>query len=141
MRYLLRSLFYSLCCRDGRESLDLISKLTGAPKEQIRCAGCLGPEEEIWRNCRKCGIRACLKEKGFRFCYECAKLDEGCEHYDRLKKRCSERREDAREALRRIQIGETETWLQEQDAKWRCPTCKNSVSWYEETCHHCGSKL
>jgi Protein of unknown function (DUF3795) len=133
---------YVYCAsRDGGEFMDYISKQTETPKEQIKCAGCLGAEEELWKNCRKCGIRACLKEKGLQFCYECAKLDEGCERYERLKKGCFERGEDARESLRRIQSGEAEAWLKEQDAKWRCPTCNKSISWYEETCHHCGKPL
>jgi hypothetical protein len=113
--------FIYCASRDGGEFLDYISKLTQAPKEQIRCAGCLGPEEEIWKNCRKLG--------------------EGCERYERLRKGCSERGEDTRESLRRIKSGETEAWLKEQDAKWRCPACKGSISWYEETCHHCASPL
>jgi hypothetical protein len=82
-----------------------------------------------------------LKEKGFQFCYECSKLGEGCEQYERVGKLCSERGEDIRESMRRIQSGEIGAWLKEQDAKWRCPTCDKSISWYEETCHHCGNPL
>ncbi len=133
--------FIHCASRDGGKFLDYISKRTETPKELIKCAGCLGAEEELWKNCKKCGIRACLKEKGLQFCYECAKLDEGCERYERLQKGCFERGEDARESLRRIQSGDAEAWLKEQDAKWRCPTCNKGISWYEETCHHCGKPL
>lgn len=133
--------FIYYASKDGGEFLDHISKQTKTPKEQIRCAGCLGPEEKVWQNCRKCGIRACLNEKGFQFCYECAELEEGCEKYERVRELCLERGEDIRESLRRIQSGEAYAWLEEQDAKWRCPTCNKRISWYEATCHHCGNLL
>jgi len=126
---------------DGGEFLDHVSKLTKTPKEQIRCGGCLGPEEELWKNCRKCETHACLKEKGLQFCYECAKMEGGCEQYERKAKGCLERGEDIRDSMRRIQSGETEAWLKEQDAKWRCSTCNKSISWYEKKCHHCGKPL
>lgn len=98
--------FIYCASRDGGEFLEYISKLTKSPKEQIKCVGCLGPDEEIWKNCRKCGIRACLKEKGFEFCYECRELDEGCGQYEKVRKMCFDRGEDIRESLRRIQSGD-----------------------------------
>ena len=132
--------FIYCASRDGGEFLDQVSKQTKAPKEQIKCGGCLGPEEELWRNCRKCEIRAYLRKKGLQFCYECAEFKD-CKRYERLRKGCSERGEDTLEALRRFQAGEAEVWLKEQDAKWRCPSCNKGISWYEENCHHCGRPL
>lgn len=133
---------YIICaCRDDGEFLDYVSKLTKTPKEQIRCGGCLGPEEELWKNCRECEARACLKEKSLQFCYECARMEGECELYEKKAKECRKRGEDIRESMRRIQSGETDIWLKEQETKWRCPTWSKSISWYEESCHHCGAPL
>jgi uncharacterized protein with PIN domain len=68
-------------------------------------------------------------------------MEGGCELYERKTKGCLERGEDIRESMRRIQSGETDAWLKEQEAKWRCPTCNKGISWYEKTCHHCGDPL
>ncbi|MDH5483023.1 MAG: DUF3795 domain-containing protein [Candidatus Bathyarchaeota archaeon] len=127
--------------KDGGEFLDSVSKELGVPKSQIRCGGCLGPEEELWQNCRKCRVRACLKEKGFDFCYECPEFEKGCDGYESLFSSCLQRGEDTKEALKHFRIGKTEEWLKEQDKKWRCTKCKGKLSWYEKTCHHCGGSI
>jgi len=126
---------------DDREFLAAIAERTGAPKNEIRCGGCLGPSEQLWRNCKKCLIYACLKEKQLNFCYECPQFEDSCSKYDKLEKFCAERGENPREALRRIKAGDAPKWLEEQDQKWRCPSCRGPISWYEKTCHHCNSSL
>jgi hypothetical protein len=133
---------YIVCAsRDGGELLEYVSRLTETPREQIRCGGCLGLEAELWKNCRECETRACLKAKGLQFCYECAKMEQDCERYARKAAGCLARGEDIRESMRRLRSGEAAAWLKEQDAKWRCPACHRSISWYEEKCHHCGNDL
>jgi len=125
--------------KDGGRLLETIAEQLGVPKDEIRCGGCLGSAENLWLNCRKCQISACLKEKGLVFCYECPQFETySCEKYEKLRKFCSERGEDVKEALRRIKAGEARKWLEEQDKKWRCPACGGSIYWTEETCHHCG---
>jgi len=127
---------------DGGGFLEYVAGWQKAPKEKVRCRGCIGPLDEMWLNCRRCTVRACLEEKGYGFCHECPAFDDGsCERSERLNRFCAERGEDPRGALTRIRAGDAEGWLREQDARWRCPSCGRPISWYEESCHHCGDKL
>ena len=128
--------------KDGGNFLDETSKKQGALKKEVRCGGCLGPVEDLWRNCRGCPVRPCLDKKGYVYCFECRDFeDDSCERYEGLSLFCGERGEDIRAAMERVRAGEAEAWLREQDEKWRCPACGGPTSWYEEACHHCGESL
>ena len=128
--------------KDGGKLLDAVAQKLEVSKEEVRCNGCLGPAEDLWRNCRVCQIRACLKDKGFEFCYECPDFeDSSCAGYERLREGCKRRGEDAREALLRIKAGDVDNWLKEQDLKWRCATCGSRVWWEQETCFQCGQPI
>jgi len=127
--------------KDGGEFLDTTANEQGVSKEEVKCEGCSGLEENLWRNCRKCSIKPCLEEKGYIACYECPGFEGSCAKYENLRTFCSKRGEDTKNALNRFKIGDAEEWLKEQDKKWRCPSCGGSISWYEEKCHHCGHTL
>ena len=43
--------------------------------------------------------------------------------------------------LRRLAEVGLETWLTEQEARYRCPTCGKPVDIYSETCRACGAEL
>ena len=128
--------------KDGGRMLDETAQRLGVPKEAIECGGCFGPVEDLWRNCRVCSIRACLKEKSFDFCYECPDFDDSsCAGYERLHEGCKRRGEDARGALLRIKAGDADNWLKEQDAKWRCANCGSRVWWEQKTCLQCDQPI
>lgn len=125
--------------KDRGKLLEIISENVRAPQEEIRCNGCLGPAEDLWRNCKSCEIRSCLQRKKLAFCYECPEFERSsCSGYESLRKSCADRGEDATGALMRIKAGDADRWLEEQDSKWRCVECGGSVYWTEKTCHHCG---
>ena len=42
------------------------------PPGNISCAGCSGPESELFHTCRDCEARRCFQSKGFRGCAECS---------------------------------------------------------------------
>lgn len=127
--------------KDGGEFLDATANEQGVSKEEIKCEGCSGPKENLWRNCKKCNTRSCLQEKGYTSCNECPGFEGSCAKYENLRKFCSNRGEDTKGALNRFKIGEAEEWLKEQDKKWRCTSCRGPISWGEEKCHHCGHTL
>jgi Protein of unknown function (DUF3795) len=128
--------------KDGGKLLDVIAQQQGVSKEEIRCNGCLGPVEDLWRNCRVCPVRVCLKNKGLEFCYECPDFeDSSCVGYERLCEGCKKRGEETREALLRIKAGDADNWRREQDAKWRCSGCGSRVWWEQETCFQCGQPI
>ena len=46
--------------------------LSEVPKH-ISCAGCLGPDDELFHTSRNCAARRCCRGKGFSTCAECPK--------------------------------------------------------------------
>lgn len=128
--------------KDGGGFLDSLSEKLEVFKDEIRCGGCTGPAENLWRGCRKCRLLPCLEEKGYRFCFECPEFEKSsCDKYENLSRFCLERGEDIRASMMRIKSGEAHAWLREQDLKWRCPKCGETISWYEEKRHHCGETI
>ena len=131
-----------LAYKEGGGFLDSISEKLMVPKDEIRCEGCTGPTESLWQNWRECRLLPCLEERGYEFCFECPEFEEAsCDKYEGLSRFCLERGEDIRASMRRIGNGGADAWLMEQDRKWRCSQCGEPISWYEETCHHCGEPI
>ena len=128
--------------KDGGSLLTTTAEKVGVARDEIRCEGCLGPVEDLWRNCKTCEIRACLQERGLVFCYECPEFENSsCSKYERIREFCSNRGENIKHALERIRDGNADVWLKEQDAKWRCPACHRSICWTQTTCHHCSQPI
>ena len=109
--------------------------------DQVKCNGCLAPEEEKWPNCNKCHPIKCLKEKGLEFCHECDEFnDHLCAEYAKYEEFTSKRGENIRLNLIKMKSGNGE-YLKKLDETWKCPHCNENYSWYEEKCHHCGKSL
>jgi len=82
-------------------------KYDGAGKsimpEQVKCLGCKGNADNVWR--AGCKIRVCAEDKGVEFCYQC--LDYPCNELDKLFA-CHP---EARENLRLISKVGPDAWL------------------------------
>ena len=128
--------------KDQGKMLDETAQRLKVPKEEIKCNGCLGPAEDLWRNCRRCQITACLREKNLGFCHECPSFENhSCPKYEGLSEFCLRRGENAREALMRIKAGDADGWLEEQDRKWRCTMCGSPIWWEQKICYQCGQSI
>jgi predicted RNA-binding Zn-ribbon protein involved in translation (DUF1610 family) len=44
-------------------------------------------------------------------------------------------------ARERMACAGVDRWLEEQDARWRCPGCGARISWYARSCTGCGKDL
>ncbi len=127
--------------RDCGDFLREVAEWQNVELDKVKCNGCFAPEEEKWPNCIGCHPWECLEEKGLKFCYECDEFWEySCEKYNSLENFCSKRGERTRQNLIKMKAN-PEKYLIEQDKQWRCFSCGESYSWYEETCHHCGKNL
>ena len=127
--------------RDCGSFLREVAEWQKVDLDKVKCNGCFAPDEEKWPNCRKCTPWKCLEEKGLQFCYQCDQFwDYSCERYNSLEEFCTKRGENTRQNMIKI-MADTERYLVEQDERWRCPSCGQPFSWYEETCHHCGKNL
>lgn len=125
---------------DGGEYLEYVSKNWNIPKERIRCNGC----QALTPECSGSGCERvkCLNSKNYRFCHQCESFkDHSCDLFEKVASRYLERGQDIREALRRIAAGEMDEWLEEQDKRWRCPSCGQPISWYGDRCFKCGKLI
>ncbi len=109
---------------------------SGRPIEDIRCDGCKSAEVIFW--CSRCRIKECAEGKGLEFCFECRdfpcgvllEFEGSAEHH-----------EGVIQELKRIREVGVDDWLREQDRRWRCPHCRDRITYYDERCRHCGLVL
>jgi len=126
-------------CEDGGELLKVMERAC-PPDRNLYCKGCQAVDETCWPY-NHCKIRECLDVKGFEFCYECEEFEKGgCEEWKRLAEGHAKIGMNLRENLVWVKSGKVEEWLEEQDKKWRCPSCGKPIS-EEEKCYQCGAEL
>lgn len=126
---------------DGGDFLLEIADWQKVSPFEVKCNGCLAPDNEKWLNCRICKTQRCLKEKELNYCYECNEFsNQSCSFYEELEEFCARRGENIRENMIKIRDNVSQ-WLLDQENKWRCPSCEKPYSWYEKICHHCGNNL
>ena len=115
--------------------------------EDIRCEGCqtVLTSKNAWKGeqdfplvgGKNCKIVLCLEDRGLDFCYEC-RVYPNCDKFRFIYEDSLERGEDLMVNLNKIQAGEVEEWLEEEDKKWRCKKCNKPISMYLSDCHWCG---
>lgn len=127
--------------RDDGEFLREIAEWQNVEMNDVKCNGCFASDDEKWQNCKECIPWICLEENELKYCYECDSFwNYSCENYASLEDFCARRGEDIRRNLVKI-MADPEHYLEEQDKQWRCDSCREPYSWYEETCRHCGNIL
>ena len=103
--------------------------------EDIKCKGCLAEnQEDIFGYCKMCPIRDCVKGKGFESCYQCD--DFPCKFVDKFPVPVGKK-----VILRAIpqwkELG-TEKWVEEEEKRYHCPECGNSLFRGAKRCNKCG---
>lgn len=103
--------------------------------EDMQCNGCLS--ENPFMYCRQCPIRDCTQEKGYTGCQECEAFP--CEHIEEFPMAVGKK-----VILRAVphwrEVG-TEQWIQDEEARYVCPECKNRVFRGVVSCNQCKAKL
>ncbi|MFQ5883725.1 MAG: DUF3795 domain-containing protein [Thermoplasmata archaeon] len=124
--------------RDGGEYLEKVAESFDCSPQLVRCEGCQDLTTECWGN--NCKIVNCLRGKGLSFCFECEDLD-ACEEYSSLYEGYKELGANLKRNLERIESGDSEKWIEEEDERWRCRSCGKPVSYHMEECHQCGTRI
>ena len=110
------------------------------PPENISCGGCGALTPESMGS--QCVVVPCLESKGYEYCTECAEASEGsCEKFGRTVNFLKGLGEDAMGNLKRIQAGEADEWLSEQEKRWSCPECGSPFFWEATKCPRCGEPV
>ena len=103
--------------------------------EDIRCCGCLSNDR--FAHCRQCDIRSCTSERGYSGCHECD--DFPCHHIEAFPMNVGKR-----VIMRAIphwkEVG-TEKWIADEEARYICPKCGNTLFRGVTRCHRCHIEL
>ncbi|MFX0006191.1 MAG: DUF3795 domain-containing protein [Promethearchaeota archaeon] len=103
--------------------------------DDIKCTGCMSENQEgIFGYCKSCPIRDCILKKGFYSCSQCD--DFPCKYIDRFPIPVG-KRVILRAIPRWKEIG-TEKWVEEEEKRYHCPECNNSLFRGAKRCNKCG---
>lgn len=103
--------------------------------EDIRCRSCLS--DERFMNCRQCEIRRCTKDQGYTGCHQCNEFP--CHQIESFPLAVG-KKVILRAIPYRRKFG-TEKWIQDEEARYKCPECGNKVFRGAVKCNHCRVKL
>ncbi|WP_319522259.1 DUF3795 domain-containing protein [uncultured Desulfosarcina sp.] len=103
--------------------------------EDIRCDGCLS--DGLFMHCQQCDIRNCAQEKGISGCHQCD--DFPCAHIENFPMTVG-KRVILRSVPYRREHG-TEKWVEDEEARYRCPDCGNKVFRGAVRCNRCKAEL
>ena len=126
--------------RDGGKLLKEMARRFKVTETEIKCNGCSSPYEEQWTNCQRCGFKTCQKKRGLENCAQCREFSK-CPEYGYIVDFSMYRGEDARESLKVIESGDSESWLIKQEKHWSCPSCGAPLMWYDNECRRCGMTI
>ncbi len=101
----------------------------------IRCNGCLSDDRFL--HCRQCEIRACVREKGYTGCHECD--DFPCRYIEDFPMAIG-KKVILRAVPYRREFG-TEKWVRDEEDRYVCPECGNTVFRGVVRCNRCRADL
>ena len=102
--------------------------------DDIKCTGCMSEiNEEIFGFCQQCKIRDCVKTKGFDGCHQCEKFP--CVYIKRFPMPVGKK-----VIMRAIPFWKergTEKYVEEEEKRYHCPECGNSLFRGAKKCNQC----
>ena len=114
------------------------SKIAGLESltiENLKCNGCLSDKTSFF--CSACAIKDCTREKEFAGCHECDEFP--CNLIEQFPVPVGKK-----VILRAIpywrEVG-TEKWIQDEEVRYICPECGNSVFRGAVKCNRCKTAL
>ncbi len=104
------------------------------------CEGCLKSDEGKPEHCRKCKIKACVKQKGLTYCYECNEYP--CKLIKNLEKSYNTRYGASLvENSRFVKANGLAVFMEQQKEKYTCPNCGGIISIHDSECSECQWRL
>ena len=113
--------------------VDVYKPVSKTP-DDIKCSGCMSEnQEKIFGYCQTCLIRDCVMGKGIDGCYQCN--DFPCKFIERFPIPVG-KKVILRAIPRWKEIG-TEKWVEEEEIRYHCPDCGNSLFRGAKRCNKC----
>lgn len=110
-------------------------------RKKNSCMGCRSNDMNKPRHCITCIIINCerLAETDSRFCYDCPKYP--CARLKRLDKQYITRYQISLQGnLKSIQEHGLETFIKQEQERWKCPHCGEKICIHKEECLFCNKK-
>jgi hypothetical protein len=111
-------------------------------REKRKCPSCRASDENKNKSCVQCRIKNCpeLKKNHLQFCIKCSKFP--CERIKHIDKRYRTKYHMSMiENLTIIQEQGMELFLEQEQQRWKCPTCGNMISCHNLICYHCQAEV
>ena len=106
---------------------------------EVTCQGCKSDQIKAgW--CSVCTLKACAREKGLDFCYQCEQYP--CEDLEAFKTDLNYPYHQEIYAYMEVIAQEGKAaWLEQIKTRWTCPQCGQKASWWDLACKNCGQAL
>lgn len=116
----------------GNETFkEKLAPVYGVTAEQIRCDGCLS--DDVFVYCQVCPIKSCVTGRGVEGCHQCDAFP--CEHIENFPVAAG--KEVMLRAIPRWREVGTEKWVAEEQARYRCPSCGETLFRGARRCRSC----
>ena len=118
---------------DSPKFRDRLASVYGLTPEQVRCQGCLAPEDEVFVYCRVCPIKSCTTDKGYEGCHQCDEFP--CRHIEHFPMEVGKR--VILRAIPQWREWGTARFLEEETKRYVCPSCGYPVFRGAKRCRQC----
>lgn len=115
-----------------KEKLMNVYKPFAETIDDIQCLGCLS-DEVVFGYCQTCPIKSCVKEKELEGCYQCDEWP--CKNIKRFP--IAVGKKVIMRAIPQWRELGTEKWVEQEEMRYQCPECGNSLFRGVRRCNKC----
>lgn len=125
--------------RDNNQKFkEKLAPVYGLKPEDIHCNGCLAENDaDIFPFCRVCPIKSCTREKGYEGCHQCDEFP--CRFIEEFPVPVG-KKVILTQVPRWRELGTVE-WVRQEEAKYSCPSCGNTLFRGAKRCNRCGLQV
>ncbi|MDY6823327.1 MAG: DUF3795 domain-containing protein [Thermodesulfobacteriota bacterium] len=137
-----------IATRDNNEKFKkVMANLYGSKPEDTECQGCMQPDppNKLYAVCQLCGIRDCVKAKGYYSCHQCD--DWPCSLVEKFPLSTGHRviKRAIPEWRRKVaEMGDkkgSEEWARSECERYHCPDCGYPLFRGAQRCRSCKAEL
>ncbi|MBU1672263.1 MAG: DUF3795 domain-containing protein [Actinobacteria bacterium] len=114
-----------------------LTAVYGLPAEEIYCAGCLAPTDQVWILCKECVIKACTLEKGYEGCHQCSQWP--CRYIEEFPIEVGKK--VIMRTIPQWREWGTERFVEEEEKRYHCPSCGYELFRGAKRCRSCGEPV
>lgn len=137
-----------IATRDGNEKFRAVmGKLYGTAPEKTECLGCMqaDPPEKLYGYCKSCGIRDCVKSRGYYSCHQCGEWP--CSRIENFAFATGRQVMMRTIPLWRAKVKEmgdekgSVEWARCECERYHCPSCGKPLFRGAQRCRYCKAEV